>query len=346
MTDELFKKLIDNSEGRLLDYKICCYNFQGQKEDADAKFVKDIISFSNTVRDSTAYIIFGVKEETNGIKSLIGIDDFSDDAIFQQKTKSRIFPSPSFSSYKYNYDDKLFGIIEVPIYSYARPLVATQKLKGLQIDKIYIRQGSSNEEATHTQTEELIEWLKKLKTNNSTTNGVNEIDELIFAFTDTSKKLSALFGKCNSLRRKVNNSRFNSFVLNELNGLKNTFNDSQEYNYRIIRAPVTPYNIQIPSFGRKNADQMIDYFFERDEFRDLDYLFSKSIFEIELILDNIKQQPKLLILNHPNKEVFPEAETTVDNASIFFGPQMMNNLYLKIRMKAVEWLTVISKDLE
>ncbi|NGM61966.1 ATP-binding protein [Sphingobacterium sp. SGG-5] len=262
MTDGLFKKLIDNSEGRLLDYKICCYNFQSQKEEADAKFVKDIISFSNTVRDNTAYIIFGVKEESNGIKSLVGITDFPDDAIFQQKTKSRIFPSPTFSSYKYNYDGKLFGVIEIPLYSYARPLVATQKLKGLQIDKIYLRQGSSNEEATHTQTEELIDWLKNLKPNNSTTDRIKEIDDLISSFSDTSQKLSALFGKCNSFCRSVNNPEFNSFVSNELNGLRKSGYDQQEYNYRIIRAPVTPYTIQIPSFGRKNADQMIEYFFE------------------------------------------------------------------------------------
>lgn len=346
MTDELFKKLIDNSEGRLLDYKICCYNFQSQKDDADAKFIKDIISFSNTVRNNTAYIIFGVKEETNGMKSLAGITDFPDDAIFQQKTKSRIFPSPTFLSYKYNYDGKLFGIIEVPVYSYARPLVATQKLKGLQIDKIYTRQGSSNEEATHTQTEELIDWLRRLIPGNSTTNRVKEIDDLIFTFSDTSQKLSTSFGKCNSLCRSVNNPGFNSFVLNELNGLRKSGYDKQEYNYRIIKAPVTPYSIQISSFDSKNADQMIDYFFERDEFREAEYLFSKSIFEIESIIDSLKQQPKLLILNHPNKEIFPEAKTTVDNASIFFSPQMINNLYLKIRMKAVEWLTEISKELE
>ena len=97
MDKDLFEVLINKPEGRLIDYKALNYDFSTKDKAADAKFVKDLISFGNTVRDTSAYIIFGIKE-ANGTKSLIGIDSFPDDSIFQQKAASKISPVPYFSA--------------------------------------------------------------------------------------------------------------------------------------------------------------------------------------------------------------------------------------------------------
>ena len=44
----------------------------------EAKFIKDVISFTNTIRAESAYIIIGVSENEDGTKNLLGLDETID----------------------------------------------------------------------------------------------------------------------------------------------------------------------------------------------------------------------------------------------------------------------------
>ena len=187
----------------------------------------------------------------------------------------------------------------------------------------------------------MINWLDGIKSQRFLNSRDIEIATLIAEFSDNSIKLSTLFAKCYRLRKLINNGSFDIFVEGEIFGIKSgALNESNFYKYRLVRAPVTPYEITIQQFGSRNANQMIDYFFDHDKFREIDVLFSKSISEIETIIDDLGQRYAIFQLNELNENVFPGMITDVENATIYFGPQMMNNLYLKIRNKALALLRV------
>ena len=86
-----FERLINMSETSTLDFKTKMYDF---KDDNDlrktAKFVKDIIAFSNTIRNESSYIIIGIEEKTDGTKEFHGLDKFIDDGILQDIVKDKV----------------------------------------------------------------------------------------------------------------------------------------------------------------------------------------------------------------------------------------------------------------
>ncbi|OMP76270.1 RNA-binding domain-containing protein [[Flexibacter] sp. ATCC 35208] len=161
MDGSLFEYLLSRPETKIIDFKVETYDFSKNRDHEDAKLVKDILSFANTIRTETAYIIAGVKIN-QGKKELLGITGMLDDASLQQKVKSKIQLTPHFLSYDFHYQGKVFGIIEIPVHPYKQPLWATVPLKGCEISKVYHRVGTSNTEVKAGEFLAIIEWLEKL----------------------------------------------------------------------------------------------------------------------------------------------------------------------------------------
>lgn len=158
MNKTLFESLIRKYEGRIIDFKNISYDFLTNKELEDAKFIKDLLSFSNTIRNESSFIIAGINEG-NGTLELNGISNFTDDSTFQQKAMDKVWPKPVFSTYKFTYNNKVFGIIEFPVQHYSRPLVSLKPLKGVEVDRVYIRRGSSNSPASASELLSIVDWL-------------------------------------------------------------------------------------------------------------------------------------------------------------------------------------------
>jgi hypothetical protein len=162
---EKFETLIKMPESPELDFKKDMFDLS--KDDTEysktGKIVKDIISFSNTIRVNTSYIIIGVEVNGDGTKILHGIKQGFDDAIIQDKVKDKITPVPNFKTYIFEYDSKKFGIIEFPVVSYSTFLTSTIKMKGVDAGVTYYRQGSSNQEAKGQKNIEINEWIKSNK---------------------------------------------------------------------------------------------------------------------------------------------------------------------------------------
>ena len=96
ITELDFENLISRPESTLLDFKREQYKIINDESGIKtAGFIKDIVSFSNTIRTETAYIVIGISTD-NDDKELIGIDLNIDDATFQEKIKDKVYPKPTF----------------------------------------------------------------------------------------------------------------------------------------------------------------------------------------------------------------------------------------------------------
>ena len=163
MTKSEFEILLQKPESSNLDFKRCQYEIINDTGNVKtAKFVKDIVSFCNTIRTETSYIIIGVEIKDNGIKELLGLNKNVDDSIFQEKVKNKVFPIPNFLYHTIQYHDKTFGIIEIPVKKYSAPISSTIKFKGLEPGKIYFRRGSSNSEADFREIIMINKWMESL----------------------------------------------------------------------------------------------------------------------------------------------------------------------------------------
>ena len=91
----LFEKIIKTDKSIELDFTKEHYKLLGEKEEDTTNLVKDIIAFSNTIRENSAFIIIGILEE-NGKKELLGINKPMDDKILQSKIKNKVYPRPHF----------------------------------------------------------------------------------------------------------------------------------------------------------------------------------------------------------------------------------------------------------
>jgi len=126
MDTKLLDKLIKNGECQTVDFKEKIYDVGKGKLEKDADFIKDLISLANTIRNSSAYIIIGIKEKPFKIVGLDKeIDDKEiDDNTFQTFVKNKITPRPNFIYYNYDYKGKKLGIFEIlHIPSLSEPVV-------------------------------------------------------------------------------------------------------------------------------------------------------------------------------------------------------------------------------
>ncbi|WDF48383.1 ATP-binding protein [Chryseobacterium sp. KACC 21268] len=164
MTTELFNQLILNGENDFVDFKEIGYftdSVSSSKKDKDAEFVKDIIAFTNTVRDVNAYIIIGVKD--NGDRIGIGENEFIDGAVLQSKIKDKILPIPKFNTYPFIDENGLkYQIIEIPVERYSSPCLPTAFGGSLERNVIYIRRNTSNEKAGYDEVVRISDWLKTI----------------------------------------------------------------------------------------------------------------------------------------------------------------------------------------
>lgn len=164
MDIKTLEKLLKEGESATLDFKQDFYEFSGdtreEKLEKDAKFIKDIISFANTIRLKTSYIITGFDEKN---RAITGISSFVDDSRLQEKIKDKVRPIPQFNAYEIEYKGRRLGIVEIPIVKYPGPCKPVRDdLRGLEKDQVYHRRGSSNSKATELEIVDIHNWFRSL----------------------------------------------------------------------------------------------------------------------------------------------------------------------------------------
>lgn len=160
MKIETFNNILQKGESDIVDFKEKNYFSTNDKNETN-KFIKDILSLTNTIRDENAYIIIGVND--NNEKIGIQPEEFIDGAVLQSKIKDKVSPIPKFNTYRLLDDDgKLFQIIELPVVWYSSPCQPTYNSESITKGETYIRRDSSNAKAGYDDILKLSSWLSSL----------------------------------------------------------------------------------------------------------------------------------------------------------------------------------------
>ena len=160
-----FEKLLLKGENKIVDFKEKIYDINNQdsnlKKFQQASFIKDLLAFVNTIRESSAYIIIGIKDKS---KEIVGIDKEFDDNDFQQLVVDKLTPRPEFSFYIFNYKKKKIGIFEIPLQRLEEPVFYDSKIElpKIELRKVYYRKGSRVTEATELERIQIRKWLNSI----------------------------------------------------------------------------------------------------------------------------------------------------------------------------------------
>ena len=138
---EFIEYLLHEDEGVELDFKQEQYLFEDMNALAKSELLKDILSFVNAWRRSTAYILIGVEEVRGGRSNIVGVSTHLADADLQQFVNSKTQRPVSFSYQCCSVSGVEMGIIEIPVQE--RPIYATKTYGKVKKEAVYLRRGSS-----------------------------------------------------------------------------------------------------------------------------------------------------------------------------------------------------------
>lgn len=223
------EELLYEEEGTTLDFKREQYKFSSANDHQKSELLKDILAFSNAWRRVDAYILVGVEEIKGGRSKPLGIEEELDDAQLQQFINSKTQRPISFNYSTVLIDGVKIGVIKVPVQ--IRPFYLKNDYGKLKRNVVYIRRGSSTDEASPEEVRDM---------GRSEIQEAQEIPSLHFEFAD--HKTRACCGKSLNLNATLLNIPPSSEIPD--------FHEEE----RII----APYGITIPNLNRANRDYCRD----------------------------------------------------------------------------------------
>lgn len=341
LTTNEFENLLDRPESSVLDFKKNMYDFTNDVAlIKTANFIKDVMSFCNTIRNETSYIIFGIEEFSDKSKAYHGVDIDIDDAILQNKIKDKLYPRPRFSYYSLPFKELKFGVLEFPITKYSIPISSTIKMKGLEVGKVYYRQGTSNTEAQGLEVIKINDWLRSLPEANNTSNEIEEVAKLIKDLTNTQIQLSFSISEIYRIAKRLKHQPLLRFCINELKGLNSTDErgDESELEYRIQKVFIAPFQVEVHPIA--TASMIKNEFSKNENVHEYKFLFSQSITSLEEMLKNFATKPDttLATISMSSKDVFDNRVKTDFPVYAYVFHDTITSIYSSIRQKAIDLL--------
>lgn len=333
ISQEKLNEILEQPESSTIDFKAELYDFKNDKDSKNtAKFVKDVVSFCNTIRSENGFILFGVKETDNNRLAFVGLNSTIDDSIFQEKIKDKVFPRPFFSYYELNYKDQRIGVLEFPIAKYELPLTPVLKMKGLEPGKIYYRNGSSNTEANGIDVIRINDWLKSLPGNLKLTLS-DKLSEILKRLTLDQEKLSVIISDLLNVSKIHNIPDLELFCSEELNGIN--LQDQEKHKYRIQKVFVSANSIETNpySFVKVTAN-MIEKEMEKEKsFYNIRLIFNQSIVQIEKLIKTYSNNTTYGTIKMTSKQVLGEGDYDLN---VYFFGHNIEGLYNNIRQKLID----------
>ena len=337
MTSTEFEHLLTRSEGSVTDFKSEMYDFNRNKE-VISSFVKDIISMANTIRTETSFIIIGVREKDLGDLELLGIDRSIDDSVLQNKIKDKVTPRPKFSYSLVDYEDKIFGIIEIPIEKYEMPITPTVKgLKGLEVGKIYYRNGSSNSEATGNETIRISDWLRSLPDtyNNHTLN--TQIGNFIKKLTKAEEKVSSVISELLPIAKNHKFEKLLEFCRCELTGFDNC-KVNHDYRQQVVLFSFDKVDIVNNPYRKITSNLIKNEMEKNDDFFRGKLVLHHPLVQIEDYFEDMRtnQFTGFAIMESNSKDI--AGTEKMHPMYIYIFTENFASLYASIRQKAIDLL--------
>ena len=283
-----FENLLSKSENSLLDFKRDFYDFTN-KTNESAKFIKDIISFSNTIRNETSFIIFGIKEKTDGTLELIGLNSKEDDATLQERARFKIYPKPNFKYYTIKFNERLFAVLEFPVTKYDKPLSPTEKMKGLEPGKFYFRNGTSNTEASGMESIRINEWLKELPNHNNGQSITNKISNLIIKLSRKDDKLSIVISELLTFAKEINWTDMVQFCTVQLKGIRSKTDYNSSYRDHKVFGSLLRAEFESNPFLNATQAKLRSELNENKNFYKTQITFTQSLIKLEEYIETFER---------------------------------------------------------
>jgi len=325
--------ILEKPESSTLDFKEKFYDFSSDRDLKNtAKFVKDVICFSNTIRNEKGLILFGIKEKSDKTLELVGLNNSTDDSILQEKVKDKVFPRPLFEYYELNYENKKIGVLEFPITKYEFPITPIIKLKGLESGKVYYRNGSSNTEANAIDIIRINDWQKSLPGNLKLTL-TDKISEVLKRLTLNQEKLSVIITDLLNISKIHKLSDLEIFCSAQLRGVKH--NESKNHKYRIQKVFISLDNIETNPFSPVTitADMIKKEMEKEEDFYEFRMLFNQSIVRIEELLSQCNKNTTYATLKMSSQHFFGKGDYDIN---VFIFENNIKSVYSNIRQKTID----------
>ncbi len=345
MNKELFKNILLLEESVEIDFKKEHYKLIRGNDEDTAKFVKDIVSFSNTIRKKSAFIILGVLEE-NGEKELLGINNPIDDNILQAKIKNKVYPRPHFKYLNFEYEKLVFGIIEIPLRRYAEPIMPTIKMKGLEVGKVYCRQGSTNIEANGREIIQINNWITTLPENIEDKEIIERVSELIGRISANNEPLSVALSEGLKIGKLTNNDILLEFCKTELEGYYDEKYKKEGIPHRSTKVIMSPYLIEnVQGFSNNAIQDLWKDLKSKENFHEVDLIYNDSIYKIEKALDDVKIKGLNSYLTEERKfgDFYKEEEFGDAPIFVYYRFENFNSLYHSIKRRFTSILMEVIK---
>ena len=344
ITPEKLQLLITSHESSTLDFKRKMYDFDNDSNGKKiSSYVKDIISFSNTIRTESAFIIIGVGEKDDNSKEYIGLDNLIDEAILQSKVLDKVYPRPLFSFYTIELETIPYGVFEFPVNKYPTPLSANIKLKGIEAGQVYHRKGSTNSNATSLEAIQMNDWLRSLPANpNQSLKIRDNISSYIKRITEKTELLSSIVAELLEKSRKEGNTSLENFCKNELQGLNEVKEERQvekatfQFNYRAISVYQSLYDID---FGYSDISTIKTNLDQSDKVHTTDIIFNFTLFKLEQYSEDTLKRNGVFKQTVPLSLIFPDKKDTEGILVYrYILPETFKSLLNKISQRLIEEL--------
>ena len=149
MNEQLLNRLRYKSEGPDIDFKSTQYGFAGANDLQKSEMLKDILAMANAWREGPAYILLGLLDQRPHPAEVVGITSHIDDSTLQEFVNSKVKPKLTFHYEEHLHDDKTVGVITIP--KQKRPFFVSKAYGKLKPNIVYVRRGSSTDEAEPTE---------------------------------------------------------------------------------------------------------------------------------------------------------------------------------------------------
>jgi hypothetical protein len=149
--------LLQRSEGDALDFKRENYRFKNASDEEKCELLKDILALGNAWKATDAFIVIGVEEVNGKPASLPGVTPELDDSDVQQFVNSKTNRPVAFAVEHVDHQGAPLTIIRVA-QKQARPIFLNKTYGRLKKNVVYIRHGSSTDEASP---DEIAEMAKQ-----------------------------------------------------------------------------------------------------------------------------------------------------------------------------------------
>lgn len=154
MNEQLLNRLRYKSEGTDIDFKSKQYKFSGANEFEKSEILKDILAMANAWREGPAYILLGFLDQRPHPAEVVGISSNIDDSTLQEFVNSKVKPKLIFHYEEHLYGDKTVGVITIP--KQKRPFFVSKAYGKLKPNIVYVRRGSSTDEADPTEVGDMV----------------------------------------------------------------------------------------------------------------------------------------------------------------------------------------------